>query len=190
MPKYPRKVTASILVVVGFLLVGCSSSNAQEAKKLIETNWSMDTTTRQSFAPSYREEATIPIIRCGDSHYVLVKDLWSRDDRIYEFTDLTVSVKSDPITSADKANGIEWRGEAVAKCTLIRPFLCGGLQNFTNCSSVEWSDCAPITPPMYALVKKSDGTWIMTPFVGSDFSCESFAPCLPLSCTDVAKLPK
>ena len=189
MPKYPRKVTASILVVVGFLLVGCSSSNTQEAKKLIETNWSMDTTARQSFAPSYREEATIPIIRCGDSHYVHVKEHLSWGDRIYELTDLTLSVKSEPVTPADKANGIEWRGEAVAKCKLTRPFFCDDPQDLAKCRPFTWADCAPITPPSYGLVKKSDGTWIMTPGI-SDYSCESHPVCLPLSCTDIASLPK
>lgn len=184
-----KAASICILAFLNLLLFGCSSSNANEAKAIIIANWSMNTTATQSFPPSFREGASIPIIKCGDSHYVHVKDKWAWENRVYELTELDLRIVPEPVTPADKANGIEWRGEAIARCALTRPFFCDEPQDFPNCRPFTWSDCAPLRLPNYGLIKKSDGTWMMTPGM-SDFSCETHPACLPLSCVDVQSLPR
>lgn len=112
------------------------------------------------------------IFRCGDSHFTRHHGL------ILEFKGLNILVFADPVTQADRLNGISWRGRTQVTAISSRIFSSASTVQF-NAGWNRWSEGISLPMSLIARLIRQNGRWN---FVSSDFS--SVKELTAISCED------
>lgn len=76
--------------------------------------------------------------------------------QVIEYQHMQFSTRAEPLSAADKANGIEWRGYLTASWPISR---ARGIANNTWEVWGQWGDNASATPADFVQLIKQHGTW-------------------------------
>ncbi|MCA1617781.1 MAG: hypothetical protein LC795_00395 [Acidobacteria bacterium] len=164
----PRKAAASLCAaVLTYLTLACSSlpgaggsSVDAEARREAEKFWATQ------------------ITKCGDSYYrkeVLIK----KDGYViyYQMKDPKVEVLPQPVSEADRLNGVEWKGSTAFIPTASR------IWSTEKKAWSEWGKGAWGVPELNYGMKKAKGAWSVN--TKRDWTREETSKYEPVDCSQI-----
>lgn len=149
--------------------------NLQRASFLSNNHKALNRTT-QSLDQQARLQANSfwagKIIRCGESHFTRHGGL------MLEFKGMNILLTADPLSQADRLNGISWRGRTQITATSSRIFSSASTSQF-NAGWSQWNEGISLPLSLIARLVRQNGKW---DFASSDFS--SVKELTAISCED------
>ena len=124
-------------------------------------------------------------VKCGNSHYVYA-DGYAESTRayadlagIYQFKALSIILRPDSLTDADKLNGIEWKGKTEVTAKVSRHY------NKNRGGWQEWKEgISALQGGLTALMMKKGGRWTYEePFLLGGLS--KSGKLLPIKCSNI-----
>jgi len=95
--------------------------------------------------------------KCGDSHFVAAVAKGTLESTIIEVRGFKVAMEPEPITEADRLNGLEWKGNTRADGSASRIVDSQGPGTWRDgLSAIRWATTERIT-------RKLTGKWTFTP---------------------------
>ena len=157
-----------VAVLVGtLLLTACSRATTSEAPVL----------TNRAFAEQWvRDQFLASYLTCGDSYFADPYYGTVEEGTYEEMRGFVITIRERVLTSADRANGVEWEGSGEAGCEIYRFYLPD------RAAWDLWRDCSPWS----FTLRKQNGQWMYMSAEGYRMVAEVPTPALHgFTCSDI-----
>ena len=155
-----KKTLLGIIVSLGAAVVSCDRGSGLSG---------LNNEALQLGKKFYEERL---FLHCGDSWFRETFALGRRWG-FFQFKNLDYDLEEFPITAADKANGLEWKGRLFTKATIFREYASLGGWS-------QWRDWAPPQFAPYSSVDiyRKNGQWQVAPETNYKYkySCSDIPP--------------